>query len=79
MNRLITIAFLFLFLPLFAQFQKGDIDVLNERVQEISKEKDNWKVVTSKNKTFIAPNVIIAGGVGSFEPYPCIADEESTS
>lgn len=34
MNRLITIAFLFLFLPLFAQFQKGDIDVLNERVQE---------------------------------------------
>lgn len=33
MNRLLTIAFLFLFLPLFAQFQR-DIDVLNERVQE---------------------------------------------
>ena len=41
---------------------------LNERVQEISKEKNNWKIVTSKNKVFIAPNIIIAGGVGSFEP-----------
>ncbi len=41
---------------------------LNERVQAISKEKDNWKVTTSKNKIFIAPCVIIAGGVGSFEP-----------
>ena len=41
---------------------------LNERVQEISKEKNNWKVKTSKDKIFIAPNIIIAGGVGSFEP-----------
>ncbi len=41
---------------------------LNERVHEVSKEKDNWKIVTSKNKVFISPNVIIAGGVGSFEP-----------
>ena len=41
---------------------------LNERVQEISKEKNNWKIVTSKNKIFMAPNIIIAGGVGSFEP-----------
>ena len=41
---------------------------LNERVQEISKEKNNWKIVTSKGKIFIAPNIIIAGGVGSFEP-----------
>ena len=41
---------------------------LNERVQEISKEKNNWKIVTNKNKVFIAPNIIIAGGVGSFEP-----------
>jgi len=40
---------------------------LNERVQEISKEKNNWKIVTSKDKIFIAPNIIIAGGVGSFE------------
>jgi len=41
---------------------------LKERVQEISKEKNNWKITTSKNKTFVAPNIIIAGGVGSFEP-----------
>jgi len=41
---------------------------LNERVQEISKDKKNWKIITSKKKVFIAPNIIIAGGVGSFEP-----------
>ena len=41
---------------------------LNERVQEILKEENNWKIKTNKNKIFIAPNIIIAGGVGSFEP-----------
>ena len=41
---------------------------LNERVQAVSKEKENWKITTNKNKVFITPNVIIAGGVGSFEP-----------
>ena len=41
---------------------------LNERVQSVTKEKENWKITTSKNKIFVAPNVIIAGGVGSFEP-----------
>ena len=41
---------------------------LNERVEEISKEENNWKIKTNRNKIFIAPNVIIAGGVGSFEP-----------
>jgi thioredoxin reductase (NADPH) len=41
---------------------------LNERVQEVSKENKNWKIVTSKGKIFVAPNIIIAGGVGSFEP-----------
>ena len=40
----------------------------NERVDEVTKEKDNWVVKTSRDKIFIAPNVIIAGGVGSFEP-----------
>ena len=40
----------------------------NERVDEVVKEKDHWIVKTSKNKTFISPNIIIAGGVGSFEP-----------
>ena len=41
---------------------------LNERVQELKQDGQNWIVKTSKDKTFIAPNVIIAGGVGSFEP-----------
>ena len=41
---------------------------LNERVQAVSKEKENWKITTNKNKIFVAPNIIIAGGVGSFEP-----------
>ena len=41
---------------------------LNERVDEVKKENDNWLVKTNTGKTFITPNVIIAGGVGSFEP-----------
>ena len=40
----------------------------NERVQEVTTQKDNWIVKTNKNKVFSAPNIIIAGGVGSFEP-----------
>ena len=41
---------------------------LSERVDEVKKENDNWMVKTNAGKTFITPNVIIAGGVGSFEP-----------
>tara|TARA_B100000700_G_scaffold312801_1_gene396950 strand:+ start:771 stop:1793 length:1023 start_codon:yes stop_codon:yes gene_type:complete len=41
---------------------------LNERVEEVIKEKDSWKITTNKKKIFISPNIIIAGGVGSFEP-----------
>jgi thioredoxin reductase (NADPH) len=41
---------------------------LNERVDEVKKENDNWSVKTNTGKIFITPNVIIAGGVGSFEP-----------
>ncbi len=41
---------------------------LGERVDEVINEKGNWLVKTNKNKKFIAPNIIIAGGVGSFEP-----------
>jgi thioredoxin reductase (NADPH) len=41
---------------------------LNERVDEVKKEKDNWIVKTNNGKVFLTPNVIIAGGVGSFEP-----------
>tara|TARA_Y100000591_G_scaffold330548_1_gene361822 strand:- start:1963 stop:2982 length:1020 start_codon:yes stop_codon:yes gene_type:complete len=40
----------------------------NERVQEVSNEGDGWIVKTNNNKIFKAPNIIIAGGVGSFEP-----------
>ena len=41
---------------------------LNERVQEIKEDKDLWTLKTSNNKIFTTPNIIIAGGVGSFEP-----------
>ena len=41
---------------------------LNQRVDELKKEKDNWIVKTNNGKIFSTPNVIIAGGVGSFEP-----------
>ena len=41
---------------------------LNERVDEVKKDKANWVVKTNNNKIFNTPNVIIAGGVGSFEP-----------
>ncbi len=41
---------------------------LNERVQEISKKDNFWIVKTNRDKTFLTPNIIIAGGVGSFEP-----------
>ena len=33
-----------------------------------SKDNNNWIVKTNKNQVFSAPNIIIAGGVGSFEP-----------
>ena len=41
---------------------------LNERVEEVRKEKEDWIVKTNNNSEFMAPNIIIAGGVGSFEP-----------
>ena len=41
---------------------------LNERVEEVKKDKSNWIVKTNNGKSFSTPNVIIAGGVGSFEP-----------
>jgi len=41
---------------------------LNERVEEIRRENKKWFVKTSKNTEIIAPNIVIAGGVGSFEP-----------
>ena len=41
---------------------------LSERVDEVKKDGDNWIVKTNNGTTFQTPNVIIAGGVGSFEP-----------
>ena len=41
---------------------------LSERVEEVKKEGNNWLVKTSGKNSFLTPNVIIAGGVGSFEP-----------
>ena len=41
---------------------------LSERVEEVKKEENNWLVKTSGGNSFSTPNVIIAGGVGSFEP-----------
>ena len=41
---------------------------LSERVDEVKKEGNNWIVKTNNDTTFQTPNVIIAGGVGSFEP-----------
>ena len=41
---------------------------LSERVEEVKKENENWLVKTSNGKIFSTPNIVIAGGVGSFEP-----------
>ena len=41
---------------------------LSERVEEVKKDTENWIIKTNKNNQFTAPNIIIAGGVGSFEP-----------
>ena len=41
---------------------------LSERVDEVKKEGDMWIVKTNKGTSFTTPNIVIAGGVGSFEP-----------
>ena len=41
---------------------------LSQRVEEIKQEKNLWTLKTNKGNLFSAPNIIIAGGVGSFEP-----------
>ena len=41
---------------------------LKDRVQKIKNQNNKWIVNTFKGKEFITPNIIIAGGVGSFEP-----------
>ena len=41
---------------------------LGQRVEEIKQENNSWIVKTNSGNFFAAPNIIIAGGVGSFEP-----------
>ena len=41
---------------------------LGQRVEEIKEENKSWIVKTNTGTLFSAPNIIIAGGVGSFEP-----------
>ena len=41
---------------------------LNERVEEVKLDKENWIVKTNKDNEFLASSIIVAGGVGSFEP-----------
>ncbi|MDP7194663.1 MAG: NAD(P)/FAD-dependent oxidoreductase, partial [SAR202 cluster bacterium] len=41
---------------------------LGERVEEIKNENKKWIIKTSKGIQFNSPNIVIAGGVGSFEP-----------
>ena len=48
---------------------------LNERVEEVKQDKENWIVKTNNNNEFSAPNIIVAGGVGSFEPRKLAAKE----
>jgi len=41
---------------------------LNERVEEVKNNNGKWEIKTNKGTSFNTPNIIIAGGVGSFEP-----------
>ena len=54
---------------LLKQIQPFDYDLLlNQRVNEIINQKDDWQVTTSEGTTITAPNIFIAAGAGSFEP-----------
>ena len=41
---------------------------LNERVEQLKKNESRWNVKTSGGKEFDVATIVIAGGVGSFEP-----------
>ena len=41
---------------------------LNQRVEELKKVENRWYVKTNDNKEFDVASIVIAGGVGSFEP-----------
>ena len=54
---------------LIKQLKPFDIKFhLSDRVEEVKKDNENWLVKTSGGKIFLTPNIVIAGGVGSFEP-----------
>ena len=48
---------------------------LSQRVEEIKQENNLWILKTNKGNLFLAPNIIIAGGVGSFEPRKLLLKE----
>jgi len=48
---------------------------LNQRVEKIKQEDNSWILKTNKGNVFSAPNIIIAGGVGSFEPRKLMIKE----
>ena len=48
---------------------------LSERVDEVKNNNGKWEVKTNKGTLFNTPNIIIAGGVGSFEPRKFAAKE----
>ena len=54
---------------LLKQIKPFDFKIhLNQRVEKLSKKGNNWKIITSAKNEFLSPNIVIAGGVGSFEP-----------
>ncbi len=61
---------------LINQLKPFDVNFhLNERVEEVKNENGHWYVKTNNETVFSTPNVIIAGGVGSFEPRKFTANE----
>ena len=54
---------------LLKQIKPFDVNFhLNERVEELKKVENRWHVKTNGNKEFDVASIVIAGGVGSFEP-----------
>ena len=54
---------------LLEQIKPFDYNVhLNTRVEKIEPNDEKWIVKTLNGKEFLTPNIVIAGGVGSFEP-----------
>ena len=41
---------------------------LNDRVEKVKKNQNRWNIITTNKKEFNVSSIVIAGGVGSFEP-----------